>query len=130
MSIVTRSGQAGAGVLVHGGAGAVDPARRADHVEGCREASVRGYAVIARGGSALDAAQEAARFLEDAPQFNAGTGAALNADGEVEHDAAIMCGATLRAGAVAALKSFRNPVDVARAVLEQSRHVLLAGEGA
>ena len=130
VSIVTRVGKVGAGVLVHGGAGAVDAARHDAHVEGCRLAAACGYAIIAGGGSALDAAQEAARYLEDAPQFNAGTGAALNMEGEVEHDAAIMCGETLRAGAVAALRSFKNPIEVARSILEHSTHVLLAGAGA
>lgn len=89
-----------------------------------------GYDVIVQGGSALDAAQAAARVLEDLPSFNAGTGAALNEDGGVEHDAALMDGATLRAGGVAAVRGFKNPIDVARAVLDDGRHVLLAGDGA
>ncbi|NUP10328.1 MAG: hypothetical protein HOW73_30125 [Polyangiaceae bacterium] len=122
--------QMGAGVLVHGGAGHVDASRRPDHVEGCKHAARVGYDVIASGGSALDAVQAAARVLEDLPAFNAGTGAALNEDGAVEHDAAIMEGATLRAGGVAALRGFKNPIDVARAVLDHGRHVLLAAEGA
>ncbi len=86
--------------------------------------------MLAAGGAALDAAQAAARVLEDLPQFNAGTGAALNMEGGVEHDAALMEGNGLRAGAVAALRGLKNPIDVARAVLEEGRHVLLAGEGA
>lgn len=123
-------GHAGAAVLVHGGAGAVEPPRREEHVEGCRVAARAGYEVIAGGGLALDAAQAAARVLEDLPAFNAGTGSALNEDGEVEHDASLMEGATLRLGAVAALRSFKNPIDVARAVMDDGRHVLIAADGA
>ncbi len=120
----------GPGVLVHGGAGRVAPERRAEHRDGCLAAARAGAAVVSAGGSALDAVQAAARVLEDLPQFNAGTGAALTEAGTVEHDAAIMCGATLAAGAVAAVSSFKNPIDLARAVLDQGRHVLLVGEGA
>lgn len=124
------SNNLGPSVLVHGGAGDVPGPRRADHIEGCRAASRAGYAVLVAGGTALDAVQAAARVLEDLPQFNAGTGAALNVEGGVEHDAAVMEGRGLRAGAVAALRGMKNPIDVARAVLDEGRHVLLAGEGA
>lgn len=124
------AGEMGPGVLVHGGAGDVDPARRSDHVDGCREAARAGFEVLRSGGSALDAAQAAARVLEDLPMFNAGTGAALTEEGTVEHDAALMEGTTLRAGGVAAVRGFKNPVDLARAVLEDGRHVLLVGDGA
>lgn len=78
----------------------------------------------------MDAVQAAARRLEDLPQFNSGTGAALTSDGTVELDAAIMDGERLRAGAVAGIVGFKNPVDVARAVLRDGRHVLLCAEGA
>lgn len=128
--IVSSSGEALVGVLVHGGAGNLDPSRHADHEAGCREAARAGYAVLAAGGSALDAVQAASRVLEDKPQFNAGTGGALTSDGTVEHDASIMDGRVLRAGAVAGLVGFKNPVDVARAVLDDKRHVLLCAEGA
>jgi len=131
MSTIESQSQAvGAGVLVHGGAGHVPVERRAAHAAGCLEAARAGYAVIARAGSALDAVQAAARVLEDLPQFNAGTGAALNELGEVQHDAAIMCGRTLATGAVASLPGFKNPIDVARAVLDDGRHVLLVADGA
>jgi beta-aspartyl-peptidase (threonine type) len=130
VDIFTRAGLAEVGVLVHGGAGAVEPERRQDHQDGCLAAARAGYAVLAKGGRALDAAMEAARVLEDLPQFNAGTGAALNANGDVEHDAAIMDGESLRAGGVAALRAFKNPVLVARAVMDDGRHVLLCGDGA
>jgi beta-aspartyl-peptidase (threonine type) len=117
-------------VLVHGGAGLyaddrVEPARH-----GCRLAADAGAAVLERGGSALDAVCEAVRVLEDDPEFNAGTGSCLTADGTVEMDACVMEGAHLLSGAVAALTGVRNPVLGARRVMEQSRHVLLAGEGA
>jgi len=130
MTVKSWKGDLGTGVLVHGGAGNVDPARAADHIEGCRQAARAGHTVLLAGGDALAAVQVAARVLEDLPQFNAGHGAALNEDGEVEHDAALMEGAGLRAGAVAALTGFKNPIDAARAVLDDGRHVLLVGEGA
>jgi beta-aspartyl-peptidase (threonine type) len=117
-------------LLVHGGAGRIAPERVALHVAGCRAAARAGASVLARGGSALDAAQAAVHVLEDDPLFNAGTGACLNADGLVELDAAVMEGAGLRAGAVAALPPFRNPIAIARAALEDGRHVLYAGQGA
>jgi beta-aspartyl-peptidase (threonine type) len=130
MDIVSASGKLEVGVLVHGGAGHVEPDRRPIHEAGCREGARAGWAVLSRGGSALDAAQAAARLLEDLPQFNAGTGGALTADGGVELDASIMDGRTLRAGAVAAVRGFKNPIDLARAVLSDARHVLLCAEGA
>jgi beta-aspartyl-peptidase (threonine type) len=128
--IVSAGARFGRGVLVHGGAGDVPDARRSAHAEGCLEAARAGHRVIEEGGSALDAVQAAARRLEDLPQFNAGTGACLNEQGEVEHDAAIMEGERLRAGAVCAMPGFKNPIDIARAVLDHGRHVLLAHAGA
>jgi beta-aspartyl-peptidase (threonine type) len=118
------------GVLVHGGAGHVPIDRRPRHVEGCARAAKIGAEVIARGGSSLDAVEAAVRALEDDPSFNAGTGACLNAEGQVEHDASIMSGDDLRAGAVCALASFKNPIAIARAALEDGRHVLYAAHGA
>jgi L-asparaginase / beta-aspartyl-peptidase len=120
-------------IAVHGGAGTPPPGwvldadrARAD----LAEAALAGWAVLARGGSALDAVQAAVVWLEDCPRFNAGRGAVLNAYGEAELDAAVMDGASRRAGAVAAVRRIRNPVVAARAVLEGSEHVLLAAEGA
>jgi beta-aspartyl-peptidase (threonine type) len=116
-------------VAVHGGAGGrMEDAPEAAAV--CERASNEGLKVLRRGGSALDAAQRAIEILEDAPILNAGTGAALNDRGEVELDASLMEGTDLRAGAVAALSPFRNPIAVARAVLEDGAHVLYAGSGA
>lgn len=117
-------------VLVHGGAGAVPAARRASHAEGCAAAAEAGAAVLRGGGTALEAVEAAVRALEDDPRFNAGTGACLDEDGEIALDAAIMDGATLRAGAVAALPPFAHPISIARAALVDGRHVLYAAEGA
>jgi beta-aspartyl-peptidase (threonine type) len=130
-TIVSRGGECrGFGVLVHGGAGAVPEARRALHAEGCRGAARAGAAVLRAGGSALDAVEQAVRALEDDPLFNAGTGACLAEDGHIELDASIMDGAGLRAGAVCALAGFAAPIAIARAALEDGRHVLYAAHGA
>jgi beta-aspartyl-peptidase (threonine type) len=123
------SAQARFGVLVHGGAGRAPPDRER-FIEGCRAAAQAGAAVLREGGAALDAVQCAVEALEDNSLFNAGTGAALTRDGHVELDASIMEGTTLRAGAVCSLPPFRNPIAIARAVLEDGRHVLYAADGA
>ncbi len=131
MSIVSRGGASGGFcLLVHGGAGAVPEARRPLHAEGCLRAARSGAEVLRDGGSVLDAVERAVRALEDDPLFNAGTGACLNADGLIELDASIMDGSTLRAGAVCALAGFAAPVAIARAALEDGRHVLYAAHGA
>jgi len=119
-----------AAILVHGGAGDIPAERVPHHIEGCRRAARAGHAILAGGGSALDAVEAAVRALEDDPLFNAGTGACLNEDGEVELDACIMAGEGLRTGAVAALPPFRAPIAIARRILEVGEHVLYAGEGA
>jgi beta-aspartyl-peptidase (threonine type) len=120
-------------IAVHGGAGNRPPDRPVD-VDGSRAdlaaAVDAGWAVLDGGGSALDAAQAAVVWLEDCPRYNAGRGAVLNARGEPELDAAVMDGATRRAGAVAAVACVRHPVQAARAVLERSEHVLVVGVGA
>lgn len=131
MAIILESwfGGSGTSIIVHGGAGerATDaPAK----VEGCRRAAEVGYAVLADGGSALDAVQRAVVELEDNPLFNAGLGGSLTELGTVELDASIIDARTLRAGAVCALVGFRNPIVVARAALEDGRHVFYAGAGA
>ena len=121
-------------LLVHGGAGVIRRDMGADTERGVRaalaEALRRGHASLAAGGSALDAVATAVVVLEDAPYFNAGHGAVFTHDGINELDAAIMDGATLRAGAVAGVRHVRNPVLLARAVMEYSPHVMLAGAGA
>jgi L-asparaginase / beta-aspartyl-peptidase len=117
-------------VLVHGGAGDVPAEVLSDHIEGCRAAANAAAQMLSAGGSALNAAQRAVEVLEDDPQFNAGTGACLNADGHVELDASIMEGTLLRAGGVCALPPFQHPIAIARTVLNEGVHVLYAGEGA
>jgi beta-aspartyl-peptidase (threonine type) len=117
-------------VLVHGGAGDVTDDRVARHVQGCRTAAEAAAEVLRAGGSALDAVERAVVVLEDDPSFNAGTGACLNAEGLIELDAAIMEGTRLRAGGVCALPPFLHPIAIARAVLDDGRHVLYAAEGA
>jgi L-asparaginase / beta-aspartyl-peptidase len=117
-------------ILVHGGAGDVGADRLALHIAGCERAARVGADVLANGGSAIDAVEQAVLALENDPLFNAGTGACLNADGAIELDASIMSGADLKAGGVCALPPFANPIAIARRVMDASRHVLLAGEGA
>ncbi len=117
-------------LIVHGGAwdipdDAVDACK-----EGCRRALEAGWAILSRGGTALDAVEAAIVALEDAPVFDAGTGSHLNLDGHVEMDAIVMDGETLRAGAIAAVQRIHNPIRLARKVLEQCPHMMLAGAGA
>ena len=116
-------------IIVHGGAGRGSGERQEPRLAGCREAATIGWKVIRAGGPALDAVEAAVAALEDDPLFNAGTGSSLNRDGEVEMDAAVMTG-TLEAGAVAAVSGIHNPIRLARKVLEDGRHVLIAGPGA
>jgi len=118
-------------IAVHGGAGpaAADDDAQAS-MQGCRRAARAGFEVLKAGGSALDAVCAAAVVLEDDPIFNAGIGSCLNADGEVEMDASVMAGDGLRAGAVGAVRTVKNPVLLARAVMEKTSHVLLCAEGA
>ncbi|NJE76392.1 isoaspartyl peptidase/L-asparaginase family protein [Thermococcus sp. ES12] len=117
-------------IIVHGGAGTIRKEERIPKViEGVREAVLAGWRELRRG-SALDAVEEAVKALEDNPLFNAGTGSVLTLDGKVEMDAAIMRGKTLDAGAVAGIWGVRNPISVARKVMEKTDHVLLIGDGA
>jgi beta-aspartyl-peptidase (threonine type) len=89
-----------------------------------------GWEILGRGGSSLDAVEAAVVALEDDPLFNAGTGSTLNSLGKVEMDAAIMAGESLRAGAVAAVSGIKNPIKLAHQIMEDGRHVMLAGDGA
>lgn len=123
------------GLVIHGGAGAIlrenmPPALEAEYRAKLGEALAAGYAVLERGGAALDAVVAAIRVLEDSPLFNAGKGAVLNAEGVCELDASIMDGRTLAAGAVAGLHHIRNPITLARDVMAKSGHVLMIGDGA
>ncbi|TMA25205.1 MAG: isoaspartyl peptidase/L-asparaginase [Deltaproteobacteria bacterium] len=120
----------GPAVLVHGGAGTRVEDDPALYFAGTKRAAEAGLRVLLQGGSPLDAAQAAALVLEDDPQFNAGTGAALTSAGEVELDASCMDGTTLRAGAVACVKTIQNPILAARRVCDDTPHVLICGPGA
>jgi L-asparaginase / beta-aspartyl-peptidase len=114
-------------LAIHGGAGVMRAHKPgAEHRAILEQALEAGY----EQKTALDAVIAAVVVLEDSPLFNAGRGACFNADGEIEMDASVMDGATLRAGAVAAVRSVRNPVLAARAVMEKTEHVLLAGDAA
>ena len=117
-------------VIVHGGAGPIRDDSLAQRIEGCKAAALAGWKIIEQSGSALDAAEAAVVVLEDNPVFNAGTGSTLNQLGQVEMDAGIMDGQSLRAGGVAAIQGIKNPIKLARQVLEDGRHVILAAEGA
>jgi len=115
-------------LIVHGGAGAPTEVEHAARQAAVERALDTGWAAMDRG--VLEAVQAAVRHMEDEPLLNAAVGASLNLDGEVELDAGIMEGARLRAGAVGAVRDVRHPVDLARAVMEDGRHVLLVGAGA
>jgi beta-aspartyl-peptidase (threonine type) len=122
-------------IVIHGGAGVINkaemtPEREARYRAGLEAARDAGYAVLEHGGSALDAVTAAVRTLEDDPNFNAGRGAVLNHDGIAELDSSIMDGKMLQAGAVAGVKHVKNPIELARAVMEKSPHVMLVGAGA
>ena len=117
-------------LIIHGGAGVADPACSAAQHAGCAAALDAGWRVLTERGSALDAVCAAVALLEDDPAFNAGVGSCLTSDGTVEMDAALMEGSGLRAGAVAVISGVRNPVRLARAILDDARHVMLAGPAA
>jgi beta-aspartyl-peptidase (threonine type) len=122
-------------LVIHGGAGAMRPNHGdTDHEQrarqGLRDALEAGAAILGGGGSAVDAVEAAVRILEDDSCFNAGRGSTLNAEGLVELDAAIMDGATRRAGAVAGVRTTRAPISVARALMERGPHVFLSYGGA
>ena len=117
-------------LIVHGGAWDI-PDEAIDALNaGCLRALRAGWGVLSNGGHALDAIEAAVMVLEDDPVFDAGYGSHLNLDGEVECDAIVMDAATLRAGSAAGLRHVRNPVRVARAILEHSPHMMLISEGA
>ena len=122
------------GIVVHTGAGDFTLAslgeRQAPMKDAVTAALTAGHTVIAAGGTSLDAVQAAIVVLEDSPFFNAGKGAVFTHDGKNELDASIMDGATQRAGAVAGLRHIKNPILLARLVMEQSPHVMMVGEGA
>jgi beta-aspartyl-peptidase (threonine type) len=122
-------------LAVHGGAGTLStdeltPDRQQAFRDGLEAAVRAGYSILEKGGTSLDAAVAAVRVLEDDPLFNAGRGAVVAANGFHELDACVMDGRDLRAGAVTGVRHVRNPVELARLVMERSEHVMLSGEGA
>src|SRR6202451_3317234 len=117
-------------LVVHGGAWAMPDDMVDAHIHGVRNALAAGWKVLARGGAALDAIEEAVVIMEDDDTFDAGRGSFLNRDGKVQMDALIMDGATLRAGGGVCVERVRNPVRVARKILSESPHVYFVGEGA
>ncbi len=117
-------------LIVHGGAYDIPLETHEAHKAGCRRAAEAGWALLANGESALDAVEAAVRVLEDDPTYDAGHGSFLNANGEVEMDAIVMDGRTLDFGAVAAVQRVCNPVTLARLVMTDSEHAMLAGAGA
>ena len=122
-------------LAIHGGAGIIDrgslpPEKEAAYRDGLTAALRAGSAILEKGGPALDAVAAAVRVLEDNPLFNAGRGAVFTAEGKNELDAAIMDGKTQKAGAVAGVTRTRHPIDLARAVMDSSPHVMLTGAGA
>jgi L-asparaginase / beta-aspartyl-peptidase len=117
-------------LVVHGGAWAMPDDMVEAHLHGVRNALAAGWRVLASGGSALDAVEEAVVVMEDDETFDAGRGSFLNRDGKVQLDALIMEGATLRAGGVGCVERLRNPVRAARKILSESPHVYFVAEGA
>uniref|UniRef100_A0A8B9SEA0 Asparaginase and isoaspartyl peptidase 1 n=1 Tax=Apteryx owenii TaxID=8824 RepID=A0A8B9SEA0_APTOW len=117
-------------IVVHGGAGRIFKEQEKACRSGVVRAVLRGYGILKRGGTALDAVEEAVRSMEDDPHFNAGCGSVLNEKGEVEMDAIIMDGKNLASGAVSAVKCVANPIKIARLVMEKTKHVLLTDQGA
>ncbi|GGA86234.1 isoaspartyl peptidase/L-asparaginase [Arenimonas soli] len=122
-------------LVIHGGAGVIERSALSAEEEKAVRADLdraldAGHAVLADGGTALDAVTAAVRVLEESPWFNAGKGAVFNAEGGHELDAAVMQGHTRRAGAVAGVSTVRSPILLARAVMERSQHVMLAAAGA
>lgn len=123
------------GIVIHAGAGAVSksamtPELERRYLDGLQQSLRAGYDILESGGAALDAVQKAVNVMEDSPLFNAGRGAVFTNAGRNEIDAAIMDGATLKAGAVAGVQHIKNPINLARLVMEKTPHVLLARDGA
>jgi L-asparaginase / beta-aspartyl-peptidase len=122
-------------IVIHGGAGYIKkenltPEKEQEYHEKLEEAITVGYNILKNGGSSLDAVEKTINVLEDSPLFNAGRGAVFTHEGKNEHDASIMDGKTLNAGASAGTKTVKNPINLARAVMEKSPHVMLSGSGA
>jgi len=122
-------------IVIHGGAGVIErsklgPEGDAEYRAGLKQAIEAGSAVLDKGGSAVDAVEAVLQVLEDDPHFNAGRGSVFTAEGKNEMDSSIMDGSNLKAGAVAGVTTTRHPISAARAVMEKSPHVMIAGPGA
>src|SRR5574338_559068 len=123
------------GLVIHGGAGTIErssmtPEKEREYRAGLERALSAGYEILKRGGSSLDATEATVRVLEDDRHFNAGRGSVFTSAGTNEMDASIMDGKTLRAGAVGSVKHIKNPIALARLVMEKSPHVMLDCAGA
>jgi len=123
------------GLVIHGGAGTItrekmSPEKEAEYRGKITEVLTVGYEILEKGNSSLDAVEAVVRIMEDSPLFNAGKGAVFTNAGTNELDASIMDGSTLQAGAVSGVKTVKNPISVARKVMEKTWHVMLSGDGA
>lgn len=123
------------GIIIHGGAGVIErgsltPEKEAAYKAKLEEALLAGWKILQDGGTSLDAVQSAIVIMEDSPLFNAGKGAVFNADGKNELDSAIMDGKTLKAGAAAGLRTVKNPILLARTIMDKSPHVMMISDGA
>lgn len=123
------------GFMIHGGAGVIKrgsiaPEREKEYRDKLQEALLAGYKALQEGRPGLDAVEIAIRLLEDSPLFNAGKGSVFTSDGRIELDASVMDGKTLAAGAIGAVHRVKNPITLARAVMERSPHVMMVGDGA
>lgn len=121
-------------IVIHGGAGAMDPnmeeSFKRQYLNSLTEALTIGKEILQKGGSSLDAVEKVVRFLEDDSLFNAGRGAVFTSEGKVELDASIMDGRDLSSGAVAGVTTIKNPISLARLVMEKTQHIIFAGKGA
>lgn len=135
VAVTETSSENNFGIVLHGGAGTILKEHTTDSIENLykaklEEAITAGHAILENGGTALDAVTKTINILEDSPLFNAGKGAVFTHEGGNELDASIMDGSNLNAGAVSGVKQIKNPIDLARDVMEKSPHVMLYGAGA
>ena len=135
LSIVTNAQDSGKyTIVIHGGAGtfdkSFDDSLKAEYMNSLKEALTIGQKILESGGTSMDAVEKAVNFLENDPKFNAGKGAVFTSEGTHELDASIMDGSDLSCGGVAGVKHVKNPISLARLVMEKTKHVLLCGEGA
>jgi beta-aspartyl-peptidase (threonine type) len=133
--LIVKPNQPSIRFAIHGGAGTIlksemSAEREKEYRAKLTEALMTGYGILKKGGAGLDAVEATIRIMEDSPLFNAGKGAVFTSAGTNELDASIMDGRTLKAGAVASLKHIKNPISLARLVMEKSKHVMMVGDGA